>query len=330
MLFGSRRAAFTLIEMLVVIAIIGILMALLMPAVQKIREAAKRTQCANQMKQMGVALHHYHTTHNTFPPAMKDPDESPYNKPPHYGFHPYWTWMAHILPFIEQSSLWNVAESWAQKGGMHHIPWGDLWNHFAAAQPNPALETPLTLYICPMDTRPRVYIHPVPYGEYYKLAIFSYVAISGIEGRSKGDQSGLIYGQSRVRTAEAYDGMSNTLMVGERPGHEEFVCGGWFASNGYDQVSGTGEAAMGAREVGFYNYIVKMYPQYDCPKTPKVGFQPGSISTMCDQAHFFSLHSGGGGNFLFGDGSVRFLAYSADSVFPQLATRNRGEKIGDF
>src|SRR5882672_5693188 len=109
----SRRSGFTLIELLVVIAIIGVLISLLLPAVQKVREAANRTQCLNNMKQMGLALHNYHDTYKRFPPAL-DSSLLPYRPAPYSGWTPYWSWMAYILPFIEQDNLWNQAIAWAK------------------------------------------------------------------------------------------------------------------------------------------------------------------------------------------------------------------------
>ncbi len=324
-----KRPGFTLIELLVVIAIIGVLIALMLPAVQKVRDSAKRTQCQNQLKQIGIAVQHYEATHMSLPPGMKDPKEAPHNPSPHHGYHPYWTWFAHILREAEQEPLFRMAEEWAHRGGMHWFPWGDYWNDYAKAKPNPAMETPVPLWICPQDIRPRVYEHPNNYRGVYRLAIFSYVAVGGIRAAKGGDQNGMIYGQSRVRMTDARDGTSNTLLAGERPGHEEFVCGGWFASNGYDQETGTGEVVLGAREGGFYDYIRNQYPHHDCPPTPKLGLQPGRMDTMCDQAHFFSLHMGGA-NFLYADGAVRFLPYGADNVLDALSTRSKGDTIGEY
>jgi prepilin-type N-terminal cleavage/methylation domain-containing protein len=111
----SRRSAFTLLELLVVIAIIGVLIALLLPAVQKVREAANRVQCLNNLKQMGLALHNYHDTFKRFPPSL-DYGLLPWMPPPNRGWTISWSWMAYILPYIEQDNLWNEGLAWAHKG----------------------------------------------------------------------------------------------------------------------------------------------------------------------------------------------------------------------
>src|SRR5437667_9436296 len=113
MIRTPRRSGFTLIELLVVIAIIGVLISLLLPAVQKVREAANRTQCLNNCKQMGLALHNYHDTYKRFPPGL-DTGIRPYRAPPSQGWTAYWSWLAYILPFIEQDNLWNQANAWAK------------------------------------------------------------------------------------------------------------------------------------------------------------------------------------------------------------------------
>src|SRR5262245_7531277 len=108
-----RPPGFTLVELLVVIAIIAILIGLLLPAVQKVREAAARTQCTNNLKQIGLALHNHHQVRGAFPSAQDT------------HFHPYyyWTWLAKILPYIEQDNLRSQAEAWRDGGPPGNARW---------------------------------------------------------------------------------------------------------------------------------------------------------------------------------------------------------------
>src|SRR5262245_35166395 len=100
---ASSRRAFTLIELLVVIALIGVLVALLLPAVQKVREAAARTQCLNNLKQLGLAMHNYHGAHESFPPGYVSRTTGVNGE----GLGPGWGWAAHLLPHLEQDNLYR-------------------------------------------------------------------------------------------------------------------------------------------------------------------------------------------------------------------------------
>jgi len=312
---SRRRSAFTLIELLVVIAIIAILIGLLLPAVQKVREAAGRLKCANNMKQMGLALHNYHGTLNSFPPGVVDPGGAPPS-----NYYPYWSWLALIMPYWEQDNLYKQADTWAHgtSTAYQYWPWGGFW--LSPMTPaNPALGTKVKTLICPADSREDTTLTGAQAGINGSVAFTGYLGVAGTSGdySNYGNPSvnGILFLKSSTRTTDITDGTSNTLMVGERPPSSDLYYGWWFAGAGWDG-SGTGDVVMGARE---YNYASSL----GCPAN-KVGLQPGKPNVFCDQPHFWSMHPNGA-NFLMGDGSVRFVTYSADSVLPQLATRSGGE-----
>ncbi len=189
------RKGFTLIELLVVIAIIGVLIALLLPAVQRVREAANRVWCLNNMKQLGLALHNYHDVYGRFPPSC-DYGLAPYLTGTNKGYTPYWSWMARIMPFFEQDNLYREADTWAHIGNgnptdFHWWPWGDWWNNYATASPNPAFGTPQKIAMCPSDPRNLTVIYE-NFGSANPVAVaFSnYLGVDGIRGDDLLDPSG--------------------------------------------------------------------------------------------------------------------------------------------
>src|SRR5437868_4869579 len=128
-----RPRGFTLIELLVVIAIIAVLIGLLLPAVQKIRETASRTRCANNLKQLGLGLHNYNYTLGTFPPGYRAK-----------GIGVGWGWGAYLLPFLEQQATYDAL-------GVASKPFGDGGT---LAAPTPLTQTTLNVFVCPSDTGP--------------------------------------------------------------------------------------------------------------------------------------------------------------------------------
>ncbi len=334
-----RGSAFTLIELLVVIAIIGVLIALLLPAVQKVREAANRARCQNNLKQIGLALHGYHDVNGTFPAGLTSD----------WGHDYYWSWLARLLRFVEGDNLYRAADQWASSTGDNRdpdspanvwYPWGNWPSSPINPPPNPAFGHVISVYGCPSDGRVlqaqrvpvRGKLSSTSSASWDQVAFTSYLGVDGIQGYvfpSDPDNinvrhTGILYEKSHVKIAEVTDGLSDTVIVGERPPSRDLQYGWWFAGTGFDG-SGVGDVVLGSKEV---QYAVKTAGCSAPTPDRWVGFQAGDVNQTCDQCHFWSLHPGGA-NWLFGDGSARFLIYSANAVLGQLVTRAGGEVIND-
>jgi len=274
-----RRHGFTLIELLVVIAIIAILIGLLLPAVQKVREAAARSTCQNNLKQIGLAVHNYHDNYQRFPPARFDitlPPTSPKS------------WVYFILPYLEQDSLYN-----------------EVATNFKTAS-----FVPVSTFLCPSDTRDLTQPFSGTVGA--ATGTFGLISYQGVIGTqySAGATDGIFDTGQKLgwRLEDIRDGTSATLMLGERPPSADLEWG-WWAYSDYDNLLAT-------------QFNLAVYGV--CPG-PNV-FMPGSIGNNCDSMHFWSMHNGGG-NWGFGDGSVRFIAYTGAAATIPLSTRNGGETV---
>lgn len=290
---NPTRQAFTLTELLVVIGIIATVLALLLPAIQKIRAAADRLRCANNLKQIGLALHLYHNDHRALPPGITS--HGPGERLPRV------TWLNRLLPYIEQDALWRQTEAAYR---LDPIPFNN--------PPHTGFATVVRLFTCPSDER---VTRPQPTRNQRVAALTSYV---GVVGTNLFERDGTLYVDSRTSLSAIHDGTSNTLLVGERPPSFDFWYGWWYA--GFGQFgSGSPDMLLGVREL---NHVAEAFY---CGRGPH-HFRSGNPDDQCDYWHFWSMHPGGA-NFLFGDGSVRFLHYSADGIMPALSTRAGGEPV---
>ena len=306
---------FTLIELLVVIAIIAILISLLLPAVQQSREAARRTQCRNNLKQIGLALHNYHDVHLTFPPgytarAMTQTDPAAAESGP--GF----AWGTFFLPYLEQENLFNHFDFTEDAVDTHNLAHGqEVLNHF----------------LCPTDPAPRTF--ELPGG--IELPSSNYVGIYGYGNVSMnpGIGTGIFFRNSSTRIRDITDGTSNTICVGERM-HENDNVPTLDPAN----ANSTWYAAIpaSARPAGMM--MVAMMEQSPSLVLGHVGQDamgpmPAMHHTPNSTNHIvnFSSNHSGGVQFLLCDGSVHFMGEDVHyATFRSLGERADGEVIGEW
>ncbi|MCA9064000.1 MAG: DUF1559 domain-containing protein [Planctomycetaceae bacterium] len=314
---ARRRFGFTLIELLVVIAIIAVLIALLLPAVQYAREAARRSQCRNNLKQLGLAFHQYHDTHSTFPigtisHSVLHPGPFRENR---FGIH----WGVRLLPFLEQNNLWDAMDT----DSTYYIssePTGS-W----AIQNLPYIRQPLPVFQCPTDPQSHdiIYIGTAgrPSSGWVYGAVSSYAGVADNRNRFQPGLpsttnshytytgNGMLFNLSSVRFRDVTDGTSNTLFAGE-------IAGSLNQLSKPDHTPWAGTAMIDLKD-GLNGPYTAVGGTYVAPNVP-----PG--------CGFASLHSGGC-HFLLVDGSVRFLSENVDqTVLLSLGSRHGGEVIGDF
>jgi prepilin-type N-terminal cleavage/methylation domain-containing protein/prepilin-type processing-associated H-X9-DG protein len=302
------ESAFTLIELVVVLAIVGLLAALTLSAVQSSRGASSKAGCANNLRQIGTGLTSHQACYGIFPPQVPPLSNSRGSPFAYEGI----SWQTYILPFIEQGPLWaGVQQAYAANPSPYSAPHTEL------------MRVVVPTYICPADAR-----LGVPHlSDNFVAAYTSYV---GMTGYSSQPRSGL-FGRSRGATpGQITDGLSNTVMVGERPPPGSLSMGWWYtthlfenltAANDFEAPADTGVSPVDSGSCGGEETY--------WPGVGRFGgyfFTQGSLSNECDKYHYWSLHQGGA-NFLFGDGSVRFLPYSAAFQLRDLATIAGGEIV---
>jgi len=307
-----RRPAFTLVELLVVIAIIGILIALLLPAVQAAREAARRAQCNNNLKQIGLAMHNYHTLIRCFPPGYIDRGAN----------NETWTWTVFLFPHMELEPLYD------------HLQVNDRTLQAVLNDVNARgiLKTPLASFRCPSDNAPdllrcegpnkRHFDGDSTAGATFRPATGNYAGVIGLADQAdKYENNGVFFGNSHVTITHIRDGTSKTFAVAERSRDGDCRSGTWCGARNPD---GTGYQ-------GIYYNLGRVSVKVNDP-------------IMDDCAEAFASNHPGGALFLFCDGSVDFISENIHfdntcsspftdpiapnlGIFQKLGIRNDGEPI---
>ena len=325
--------AFTLVELLVVIAIIGVLIGLLLPAVQAARESARRSNCTNNLKQVGLAIHSFESAMKRLPAGHRVQSSG--------STQPSWGWAVFILPYAEQTALYETLDP------VNNTPQGRITSNLKVSLADPvsvAMQTKIPMYRCPTDTSPDLNTLE-DFGSLLKcatgtdpaLATSNYVGSNGgytlvsgswqnFDPKGTDDPGGVFYGFADTRLGTPLngitDGLSKTFAVGER-------CG---AASQADALAGNGQYAAvwlghGKASLAGTTSLGRLYGLTTSSK--KINLFGGAVTGASDVGKYFSSRHSGGAQFLFCDGSIQFFSETTDpsTILCYLGNRADGQTV---
>jgi prepilin-type N-terminal cleavage/methylation domain-containing protein len=318
-----ERRGFTLVELLVVVAIIGVLIALLLPAVQAAREAARRTQCTNNLKQIGLAVLMYQDRAKVFPMGAYDEQGA--------------GWTCYILPQIEQQNLYDTLQFIESNEGQWAHPSNVIPESVRATRPNMrATETVIPSYRCP-SAAVAEHVYYISSDEWYTLRRVPgcYLAsASGLTDNQNKSQmrrlDGVIFTNSGVKLQDVTDGLSNTMLAGEtlpddtpsavREPHQGTNADHWYIGSDDIDIGDDYSEFLGSTKVRMNIFLDKL-------RTDEV---PAADGVQAMQLSYGSNHSGGC-QIVLGDGSVRFVSESVDrTTWSNLGNREDEQPLGQY
>ncbi|MFO0895869.1 MAG: DUF1559 domain-containing protein [Pirellulales bacterium] len=317
-----KRLGFTLVELLVVIAIIGVLIALLLPAVQSAREAARRTQCTNNLKQLGLALMLYQDQVKVLPMGAYNEQGA--------------GWTCYILPFIEQQNLYSTLRFIESDEGQWAHPTDLITPAIRATRPNMrATETVIPGYRCP-SAGVAEHVKYISSDNWNTLARVPGCYLGSASGKASNQNlsqmrnlDGMIFTSSGVKIGDATDGLSNTMLVGEtlpddtpsevREPHQGANADHWYIGSDDIDIGDDFSEFLGSTGVRMNIYLDKL----------RTGEIPSDgVNAM--QLSYGSAHPGGC-HILLGDGSARFVSESINPItWSNLGNREDGQPLGEF
>jgi prepilin-type N-terminal cleavage/methylation domain-containing protein len=284
-----KKSGFTIVELLVSISVIGVLIAMLLPAVQYAREASRRMVCSSRLRDLGLAATVYHDSMHRLPHGTELSRSR----------NPYRSWLSQLLPWLERANLSKEIDDAYAKDP---YPFSPISHQH--------LSSYVSLFACPADFNSES-VYSSRHG--VLVGMTSYLGCSGPDSVAG---TGSLCGERSIRFSEIKDGLSNTILAGERPGSIGNDYGWWYAGVGL----GKGELD---HTIGVLETVSTRYERCDYQNGRFRA--PQRIPTECDTNHFWSRHPQGA-NFLLCDSSTHFVSYSIDTqVLKSLSTRAGGE-----